>query len=227
MYSFLRISCLLVLFTCVNRGQLCAQKVAFPDGKTIHTDIPGDYADVTILYRNNTSAPMDINWARVSVTMQAGWETGMCNNGTCLPAVMNSGSIQQLPANTEAFLRLHVSTYHIQGNSRYVFVLYPANDSSQPDTLVYDVTCTSTTGIAAAGSSGSIQLEQAGNRLTFVHNKNLELAVQLYTTAGVLMEDKTIRSGNGLDLDGMATGVYLVQVSDQEGNRLFRRVVRY
>ncbi len=222
-HFYLFIACFSTLF--------CSAQYHYTPNDTIHvshsvTD-QFEEVDAYIYLHNNTDSGITVIWSVIKDSITDGWDIGLCDNIQCYDNGLNrlyNDHVSDVVDNGDSvFLKAVFYPYCNTGSGMMRVIARIDGSTNNPDTLTYFVTSIAecATGINDLGNGQAVNVFP--NPTTDVLTVSGILTQQLIQLTD--MQGRIIQSLNYNDTDrrqvnvtGIATGMYLLKVSDAQGN---------
>lgn len=229
---------LLLLAICSTVLAAKAQTFSAPKD-SIFMDGPADdnFRELTTYIYTESETDLLLNWRMTYLSMPEGWSFTICDNSNCYDGITYEDEFESFPINSneEGFYKIAISTGGVEGCGIVKVLTFERNNEENNDTYTFAY-CSWATGInkTVKLKSNSFDFAMFPNpatnnmTLTFADKVDQSVSVKVLNLLG---QEQTVDfqiNDNliSLDLAQIRNGNYLVQVVDENGSVVTKRITK-
>jgi hypothetical protein len=209
--------------------QLFGQVLQYTPSQSVTAVTSEENAEVFINVKNVTGQATSYSWKTLQNTFtdSKGWSSSLCDPFQCFTYMPDSASLT-LDNNAVGAFSVSVARNSKPGLGTLKLVVYKTNDPSHKDTLTLTLDATHA-GIQAqkqAEASVNVYPNPAQNTLTISNTGNNFIPARyavVNTLGQEVMGDKlTAGTAAQLDLSALSSGIYYLQLTDNNGQQVVK-----
>jgi hypothetical protein len=171
-----------------------------------------------IYFQNPSGDTLRLHWRQLEFSLPQGWDTDLCDYGSCYIGVPPNGLMSQIFGTTQAYLKLIVQPGTLEGAAWIWFRVYEEGHADNYRDVYYSLHTSGVTGVNTP-SAASIQAfpNPANESLTIVNETNGSFDGRLISTTGHVLWRGRIHPGSTelLDTHLFPAGIYVLQGSNE------------
>lgn len=153
-------------------------------------------------------------WHKSDVSMPPEWVAQICDNSTCYPALLDSGTTLPVLPGDDGLLLIHCTPYTTPGTGVIRYTMYEIHTPWQVDTLTWIIQAEDATGIPTAIQSPIFSI--SGNTFQLSSSSTGYDCLKWSDTSGKELFRADLNGTSPIRIPDLPAAVYLLQLS---GNR--------
>jgi hypothetical protein len=193
-----------------------------PSDSLVKSTVLDHTVAMIITQQHPTGDTIYFKWKQLSVTMPAGWDASLCDNGHCFSVLMDSGMMIPIVPGDNGLMLLHCTPHVNIGTGIIRYILYATNTPSHVDTLTWIVNATAT-GIEATTNTQSSVWYYQNKILLRNGGENFE-TIRLLEICGRVIFEASILGQTEIVLPQLPTSSYIIELSGK-GGIYYKRII--
>ena len=204
---------------------VCGQSyIISPNDTLIDTAPFSNLTHFNIQQINLTSSPLVFSWQQIGLSIPAGWDANLCDNGNCYAGFPISGTMDTVFSGDYGLMSVGINPYTISGTAIIQYTVWEENTPQQIDTLTWIISAEATSGIKN-NTSGIPKIWFDQNKIHIQNISDQFLTLQLVDLSGNLVYTTNISNRNQIDLPAIQASIYIVQLSGNQD--LYKQKIYY
>jgi hypothetical protein len=186
------------------------------------------YTEYYIYMHPAVDDTLNLSWRLVGNTFPEDWVVSLCDYGECYTGVPNTGDMIPLPPDESAYLKVILNPYGTEGTGRLSFWVYETDTPDEYVTVHFDISTEgATTVFSPMGESISVFPNPATQYLIIDQGDSpVFQEAELVDLLGRPLLSRKLKNEAAVqfDLSSIATGTYLLRLTDGQGLIHVRKV---
>ena len=177
---------------------------------------------MNIIQQHPTADTIYFKWKQLSVSMPAGWDAYICDNGHCFSTLMDSGMMIPIVPGDNGLMLLHCTPHVNIGTGVIRYTLYATNTPSHIDTLTWVVNATAS-GIAET-TNGQMSVWYYQNKILLRNGSENFETMRLLDICGEVVFKTSVMGQTEIELPQLPTSSYIIELSGN-GGIYYKRII--
>ncbi len=204
---------------------VCGQSYIITPNDTLMDTTPfNNLTHFNIQQLNLTSTPLVFSWQQIGLSIPAGWDANLCDNGNCYAGFPVSGTMDTVFNGDYGLMSVGINPYTISGTAIIQYTIWEENTPQQIDTLTWIISADVNSGI----KNNTSEIPKIWLNQNIIHIQNISgqfSTLQLVDLSGNLVFTTNINSKNQIDLPEIQPSIYIVQLSGNQD--LYKQKIYY
>lgn len=214
------LSAWMIFLFCLVALNLRAQTFDVAPNDTLEVTIAfNDFSILGIFQTNlSTTDSLFFEWETLNYFIPSGWDYSLCDFGSCMAGIPDSGLMNPVAPLDQGFLDLNINPFDISGTALVNIIVRDSLYPSNIDTVTWIITAAPGTGITNADENNFLVYPNPASDL--VHLETTESGeVFIYSIAGTLLQsfNKNL-TDKAISLQHLPSGYYWIEWRGISGN---------
>jgi len=187
-----------------------------------------DMSDLNIdIIRGGVTDTVWLDYELITNTLPEEWYAGYCDNHGCWGSLPENGSMSAMYDEQNSFIKLSINPQYVEGSGIVQYYVYEQDDYENGQMMTFIVETPDFVGLLETPDMTiSIYPNPIVNIVYISTNKTIN-AVNIYNITGkTVLKNKVNSSYMQLNTSELESGIYLLEVIDEYGNKQTRRLVK-
>ncbi len=194
-----------------------------PGNSISESSVLEDTQTLSIEQHNIGTDTIQLKWSKINESVPANWDVNVCDNSTCYPNLVDSGTMLPIFPGDYGLLLIHC-TPHIQpGIATIQYAVWDTVNPAIIDTLTYMITAVAT-GIPET-TSARITFSLTGNELSINGNIESYKKLKIFDLNGKIVVESAILDNNVFKLPYIHSAAYIIQLAGK--GKIFQQKIIY